>query len=138
MVWDGDCSFCRYWIDYWKKMSGSSIQFEPYQEVAKDFPDIEEQNFKEAVRFIATDGLVYSGPDAAYRSLYHLEKFKWLHRSYANNAIFRNISDHLYQWIANNRNFCFRITKFLFGSDPESLKPFWFIYLFVLLYILLI
>lgn len=136
MIWDGTCAFCEYWINYWQDLSQDEFQFIAYQDLNSQFSDIDKSYFKEAVRFIEPDGHVYNGPDAAYRSLYQLGKFKWLHRSYQKNVFFRNLSDSLYQWIATNRGLCFRISKFLFGSDPHSLKPFWAIYLFVLLYLI--
>ncbi len=138
MIWDGDCSFCKYWVSYWADMSGDSIQYTPYQEASKDFPDIDPELFRQAVRFIEPDGKVYNGPDAAFRSLHILNRWKFLHRSYQRNVLFRNAMDSLYQWIANNRGFCFRISKFLFGSDPHSLKPFWAIYLFIILYFIFV
>lgn len=138
MVWDGDCSFCAFWIAYWQGITGDTIAYEPYQSIAEKFQDIEKKHFAEAVRFIEPDGRVFNGPDAAYRSLYRVGKLKWLHNSYQKNVLVRNWSDALYQWIAKNRNLCFRISKFLFGSNPQSLKPFWAIYLFVLLYLILV
>lgn len=138
MVWDGDCTFCAYWIQYWKGLSANHFDFQAYQDVNQHFNDIDIQYFKEAVRFVEPDGRVYSGPDAAYRSLYLLGRYKWLHKAYHKRSFFRDLSDRLYQGVANNRGFFFRITKFLFGSNPASFKPFWAIYLFVLIYLLLI
>ena len=137
MIWDGECSFCAYWIEYWKGLSGDQFDFKPYQEVHQHFDDIEVKHFKQAVRFVEPDGRVSNGPDAAYRSLYLLGRSKCLHHAYQKRDFFRNLSDRLYQWVATNRGFCFRITKLLFGSNPSSLKPFWAIYLFVFFYLLL-
>jgi len=137
MYWDGDCSFCRFWTSNWDKLLKAKVQFEPYQNGIGQFQDLDPQIFKEASRLIEEDGHIYSGPDSTYRSLYLAGKYSWLHKSYQRNVLFRNFSDRLYQWIATNRGFCFRITKLLFGSDPMNLRPFWAIYLFVILFLIL-
>ena len=137
MIFDGDCSFCKYWISYWQNLSGEQIDFQAYQEVSSRFPDIHIQYFKEASRFIESDGGVYGGPDSAYRSLFAIGRLKSLHRWYSKWAWFRSISDHLYNLIAHNRGFFFKLSKLLYGSDPTNLKPFWAIYLFIILFLLL-
>ncbi len=136
MVWDGHCGFCAFWIQYWQKLSKDSFDYIAYQELETRFQDIDRSYFKEAVRFIEEDGLVHSGPGAAYRSLSRLGKLSFLDRWYQKASFFKGFSDGLYQLIANNRSTFFRITKALFGSNPHNLRPFWAIYLFVLLYFL--
>lgn len=138
MIWDGHCGFCRYWILYWSKLSGDRIEFLPFQERGDRFADVDELLFKQAARFIEEDGRIYSGPDAAYRSLYYLGRWPFLHRAYQQGGLFRKVSDHLYQFIADHRSFFFKLSKMLFGSNPKNLRPFWAIYLFLLLFIFLI
>ena len=138
MVWDGECSFCAYWIGYWQGLQPGFIDFEPYSTAAERFKDIDNSHFKEASRLIDNDGRIYSGPDSAYKSLSLMSRLKWLHNLYQANAIFRFLSDQLYQLIANNRNFFFKLTKLLFGSDPQNLRPFWTVYLFAIIFLILI
>ena len=33
LVFDGECPFCRAWVDYWKRLTGDRIDYAPYQEV---------------------------------------------------------------------------------------------------------
>lgn len=136
MVWDGHCGFCAYWVSRWSAMAGGKIDFRPFQEVAKEFPDIEHRHFTEASRLIETDGTIYSGPASAYRSLKWAGKWSFLDKWYRQNKFFRRFSDHLYQLVADNRNGFFRITKALFGSDPHNPRPFWVIYLVFILYLI--
>lgn len=138
MLWDGDCSFCKYWVTRWYQITGNHVDYQPYQEVAKQFPDIEGDLFSEASRLIDTDGRIYSGPDSAYRSLWLAGKYKMLHQWYTKDSWFKKFSDVLYQFIAQRRNLMFRLTKALWGSDPNSPKPFWVIYIAVILYLLYI
>lgn len=138
MLWDGDCSFCKYWVTRWQRITGDYIDYLPYHERGEAFPDLEELIFKEASRLIDTSGNIYSGPDSAFRSLWIAGKYKWLHQRYRKDSSFQKLTDGLYQFIAQRRNFMFRLTKTLWGSDPLSPKPFWVIYLAVIFYLIYI
>ena len=136
LIWDGECEFCAYWISYWKKKFGADIEFHSFQTVYKQFPDINKREFLLASHFIETDGTIYSGARSAFRSLYYAGKPKFLDRWYAKKAWFRQLSDNLYRLVSHNRPTFFKISKYLFGSDPLSLKPFWAIYLFLIAYLM--
>lgn len=136
MIWDGNCGFCLYWTTRWLKITKDQVGYYSYQTVLERFPDIDEKHFKEASRFIDMDGKVYSGPQSAYKTLTLGSKWGFLNRWYENKKWFTRLSDKAYDFVAKNRNFLYKVTKFLFGSDPEQVRPFWAIYLAVILYIL--
>ncbi len=136
MVWDGHCGFCRYWTTRWYKITGDKVEYRPYQDAAADFTDIDPRLFKQASRLIETDGLVYSGPRSAYRTLTYGSKWGFLDKWYASKKWFQKLSDGGYNWVAKNRNFMFKLTKAMYGSDPENIRPFWIIYLFITLYLI--
>ena len=135
LVWDGDCGFCKFWKTRWEEKTREKIQFRTFQEVASEFPDIPLKEFKKASRLIETDGRLYSGPDSAYRSLWHANK-KTYHELYKKSKWFEKLSDHGYNHIAKNRHFYFQITKFLFGDEPLKIKPYWLVYLLIILLII--
>lgn len=128
MVWDGDCSFCKYWILRWKKITGSAVDYHPYHDVAKRYPDIDVKTFRRAVRFIETDGQVFSGAAAAYRSFTYGTSWNRLWSLYRNQKWFRKLSDWSYDRIAKNRPIMFKITILLFGRNPEKPRPYWLIF----------
>jgi predicted DCC family thiol-disulfide oxidoreductase YuxK len=136
LIWDGECDFCAFWISYWQQKSGPEIEYKTFQNAAADFPDINKREFLVASHFIEPDGGVYRAARSAYRSLYYTGRLKFLDRMYLRQAWFRKLSDKLYYLISHNRPTFFKISKFLFGSDPLSLKPFWVIYLFLFVYLL--
>jgi len=35
LVFDGDCGFCRFWIERWRGATGGKVDYEPYQKVGK-------------------------------------------------------------------------------------------------------
>ncbi|MCZ6572672.1 MAG: dual specificity protein phosphatase family protein, partial [Planctomycetota bacterium] len=40
LVFDGDCGFCRRWVERWKRETGDRVAYTPYQEVGDRFPGI--------------------------------------------------------------------------------------------------
>lgn len=137
MVWDGTCGFCKWWKIRWETKTGDRIRFVPYQDVAKDFPDIPIKEFKKASRLIEPDGRIYSGPDSAFRNFFHTGNKRW-HQCYEKYSWFESICDLAYNHIAKNRSFYFKVTKFLFGKDPHQPKIYWFYYILMLLAIILL
>ena len=139
LVWDGECGFCGYWVTRWKCKTKGAIDFNTYQEVSKDYPDIPEKEFKKASRLIDTEGIIYSGPDSAYKSLsYSSKQLLPFHKWYRNYSFFTWLSDHAYNFIAKNRSFFFKITKICFGSDPLRPKSYWQGYLLIFFGILIV
>jgi len=137
LIWDGDCGFCKFWKTRWQEKTKKKIIFETYQSYANHFPDIPVKEFKKASRLIETDGRLYSGPDSAYRSLWHSGNKVW-HQIYSSNSLFRSFSDHGYNHIAKNRSFYFKATKLLFGKDPLNMKPYWLLYLILLIILIVL
>src|SRR5436305_15190978 len=33
-IYDGDCSFCKLWVDRWKQLTGDRVVYESFQEAA--------------------------------------------------------------------------------------------------------
>ncbi|SDR69127.1 DCC1-like thiol-disulfide oxidoreductase family protein [Gramella sp. MAR_2010_147] len=128
LIWDGDCGFCKFWKTRWEIKTKGKVDFKTFQEEAVKFPDIPVKEFKKASRLIETDGQLYSGPDSAYRSMWHSGNRKW-HELYSSNTIFRSLSDHSYNHIAKNRALYFKLTKILVGDNPLKFKPYWLLYL---------
>ncbi len=134
MVWDGECGFCKYWTTRWRNITKDNIAYIPYQEAKDHFRDIELIHFKQASRFIDKEGRIYSGPQSAYKTLSYNRNWAFLNNWYENYSLFTNFSDQLYNLIAKNRGVFFKITKLLFGSDPKVVRPFWVIYLAIIMY----
>ncbi len=138
MVWDGNCGFCRYWITRWKRFTKERLDYESYQDVAERMPDIEIKHFKKASRLIEPDGLIYSGPRSAYRTFTYGSFWGFLDKWYVRYSWFEKVSDWLYTRVERNRSFLFKVTKALFGSDPENVRPFWIIYFALIFYFIYI
>ena len=46
LIFDGDCHFCRRWIERWREITAGAVEYAPSQEVAERFPEIP----REAIR----------------------------------------------------------------------------------------
>src|SRR5205814_73117 len=60
LIWDGECDFCRLWIERWREITARKVDYATYQEAAHQFPDISIEQFKRAMVLIEVDGLVGS------------------------------------------------------------------------------
>ena len=119
LVFDGDCAFCRIWIEFWKRLTGGQIAYAPYQEVAERFPQIPPENFQRAVQLILPDGEVLSAAHAVVRSLEPVPEYAWMFWAYGHIPGFAGLSEFLYRLIAAHRSFFYRVTVFLWGKHLE-------------------
>lgn len=69
LIFDGDCTFCRYQVDYWQALTGTRVDYAPYQAVAGRFPDISPAAFAASIWLILPDGSRLRGAAAAMRVL---------------------------------------------------------------------
>lgn len=137
MVWDGQCAFCEYWIKFWQKAAQGRIDFTSYQALGDRFPDINRRHFMLASRLIETDGQIYSGAGSAFRSFnYFFKPWSFLDRWYRHQAWFRRLCDAIYHWVTQHRDRLFKLMPYLFGHDSTQMRPFWLVYLFVILWLL--
>lgn len=136
MAWDGDCGLCHYWAIKWRLLTGDRIEYIPFQKAYRDFPDIDLKYFRQAIRFIDTDGRVYGGPEAVFQALSRYgKKWKWVMPLYRNIWLFRVLSDYFYIYVSRNRTWIYGINTGLFGKNPARPRHYWAIYLVSLLLI---
>jgi predicted DCC family thiol-disulfide oxidoreductase YuxK len=125
MIWDGECHFCKRWIERWREITAGKVDYATYQEAAARFPEIPVGQFKRAVAFIEPDGEAYFAAEAVYRSLRHRSSRKWLAWSYDRVPGFAAISETAYKFIAHNRSLGSTVTRLLWGKDVRPPTYFW-------------
>jgi lipase maturation factor 1 len=118
MVFDGDCGFCRFWIERWKRRLGAGADFLPFQEAAPRFPEIPIEAFRRAVHLVLPDGTVSSGAEAVFRTLALGPRGGWGLRAYRLVPGLAALTEAIYAWIAGHRNFAAAATTLLWGKDP--------------------
>jgi predicted DCC family thiol-disulfide oxidoreductase YuxK len=140
LIFDGDCSFCRLWIDFWKQLTGDRVAYAPYQEVAPQFPHIPSENFQRAVHLILPDGEVLSAAQAVFCSLAVLPKYAWMLWAYHHVPAVAAISEWAYCQVAAHRSFFYRATVFVWGRrlEPASyeIATRWFLRSLGLIYLI--
>jgi lipase maturation factor 1 len=114
LVFDGQCGFCRAWIEYWKDLTEERVEYAPYQEVAEQFPDVPREEFAEAVQIFLPDGERRSGAHAAFTAMAVGEK-TWPLWAYEHVPLFPAVTEAAYRTIARHRDAGYKITKLLWG-----------------------
>ena len=122
MVFDGDCNFCTLWIRRWQQMTGDAVDYLPAQDphIAAQFPEIPREQFDTAVQLIETDGSVYSGAEAVFRTLAHNPNRQWPSRIYEKSPAFADVTEWAYGLVAENRKFFSRLTRWFWGRHVEQ------------------
>jgi predicted DCC family thiol-disulfide oxidoreductase YuxK len=122
LVFDGDCSFCRAWVEYWKQVTGNRVTYVPYQELGDRFPDIPRDEFAAAVQLIMPNGRAFSGAHAVFQLLALVpgkSSLLWLYKRVPGFSL---LATSAYAFIARHRSVAYEITKYLWGVplEPET------------------
>ncbi|HLX95061.1 MAG TPA: lipase maturation factor family protein [Verrucomicrobiae bacterium] len=121
MVFDGDCNFCTLWIRRWQHLTGASVDYLPAQDpnIGTRFPEIPREQFDTAVQLIESDGTVYSGAEAVFRTLAHGSHRQWPWRTYESSPAFADITEWAYRLVATHRAFFSLLTRWFWGRHVE-------------------
>ncbi|HEX7517254.1 MAG TPA: lipase maturation factor family protein [Chthoniobacterales bacterium] len=120
LIFDGDCHFCRRWIERWRDLTADAVEYAPFQEAAERFPEIPREAFERAVQFIEIDGTVFSAAEAVFRSLGHKRGRKWMIWCYEHLPGFATITEAAYRVIARHRRTASFFTRLLWGQDVRQ------------------
>ncbi len=55
LVYDGDCGFCRYTVEYAHAVTGDAVAYRAYQDAAADYPDISVAEFRGSIQLLDAD-----------------------------------------------------------------------------------
>ena len=115
LIYDGQCGFCRIWIDYWKRLTGERVDYAPSQEVAGRFPQIPAEAFAQAVQLVRPDGSVVGGARAVFETLRR-------ERTYESSHVVATASEAAYRFIARRRSFFYWLTRLTLGRRIEPAR----------------
>jgi predicted DCC family thiol-disulfide oxidoreductase YuxK len=119
LVFDGECSFCRVWIEYWRQLTNDRVRYCSYQEAGDRFPDLPPENFAPAVTLFLPGGEIRRGAHAVFSLLAMLPGKSWMLWLYAHIPGFAWIAELVYRVIARHRSFCHWATRALWGIPIE-------------------
>ena len=117
LVFDADCAFCVYWARYWQKLTGDAVDYQPYQQVAAQHPQISLAEFQRAVQYITHDGRRVSAAEASFLTLSHARGKGFWFTLYKKLPGFAAIAEWIYAFIAAHRSAFYRITLLLWGRN---------------------
>lgn len=117
MIFDGDCHFCRRWIERWRQMTRGRVEYVESQTAGTQFPEIPEEEFGKAVQLIETNGKVYRAAEAVFRSLRYARAGGWSAWAYDRVPGFAAGTETAYRLIARNRQVASWFSRALWGDD---------------------
>jgi predicted DCC family thiol-disulfide oxidoreductase YuxK len=120
LIFDGDCHFCRRWIERWRELTAGAIDYATSQEVAGRFPEIPREAFDKSVQFIDSGGAVYDGAEAVFRSLGQKRSRRWMIWGYEHVPGFALITEAAYRIVARQRRTASFFTRLLWGNDVRQ------------------
>ncbi|MGO8792742.1 MAG: lipase maturation factor family protein [Terriglobia bacterium] len=119
LVYDGDCSFCRLWIDRWRSLTGDRVRYAPFQEAAAQFPEIPRETFVRAVQLVLPEGTVLSAAHAVFRTLALVMGYAWMLWLYQHLPGAAAVAEFFYRLVARHRNLFYRLTRLFWGKHFE-------------------
>ncbi len=120
--WDGDCTFCRRWVERWHATTGDRVDYELLQEAPAEVIS--------AAGGLPPQRVVYAQPGqplvtgaAAGLTVLAPDSFgaRLLLQLYAAVPGVAPVAELCYGWIARHREFCGKMTVLLWG--PSTLPP---------------
>jgi hypothetical protein len=103
-----------------KSITGQLINYEPFQQAAPRFPQIDPAAFGRAVHLVEPDGRVSRGAQAVFRTLFLGRRYPWLQRFYEYIPGFAPISELAYRLIATHRESADQIDMLLIGPGEQQ------------------
>ncbi len=116
-LYDGDCGFCRGWVERWRDRTAGKVEFLPLQEAAARFPHLSPDRLRKEGHLVEPDGTVRRGAHAVFSALAYAPRGRvWL-RLYRYVPGFAPVSEWFYRRVANNRGFLSACTRWLWGTS---------------------
>jgi Lipase maturation factor/DCC1-like thiol-disulfide oxidoreductase len=116
LVFDGDCGFCRYTVDYARELTGPQVEYQPYQEVLADYPDLSADDFLASIWLMGADGRRQRGADAAFSAL-EIGGRPGLAWAYHRIPGFGRAAEWAYRMVSRRRPVFHRLSRALFGPE---------------------
>ena len=113
LIYDGDCRFCRLWIERWKRITADKVEYEPFQTAADRFPQIPREDFATSVQLVNEDGKISNGAKAVFQTLAVVPGKGWMFWAYCNVPLVSPLCEHCYRFVARHRDTFYKLTRFL-------------------------
>ncbi|MFO1500937.1 MAG: DUF393 domain-containing protein, partial [Verrucomicrobiota bacterium] len=124
LIYDGDCNFCRFWIERWRLLTVDRLDYIELQSptVAERFPNLPRADLVKAVHLVEPDGNICQGAEAVFRSLALNPSWRWLLAAYRSLPGVKPASERLYQYVAEHRTGLSAVTRIALGGYPAPAR----------------
>src|ERR1700730_5091258 len=99
LIFDGQCGFCRIWIQYWKQVTGPGVEYAAAEDVSASYPDIPREDYGKSVQLVMPEGEVLSGARAVFTTLTHAPGMAWVLWAYQHLPGFAPVTQAAYKLI---------------------------------------
>lgn len=118
LIYDGDCDYCQYSVDYWQRLTHDKVDYQPYQKVGTDYPEITPEQYQKAIQYITPDRQISSGAKAAFLTLSNAVGHQYWLILYKYLPGFALISEFFYSLVSSHRKLFYKISIFFWGRHP--------------------
>jgi predicted DCC family thiol-disulfide oxidoreductase YuxK len=119
MIFDGDCRFCRAWIERWGQTTRDQVEYLAFQDssVARRFAEIPRHHLAERVHLVHTTGEVFTGAGAVLRALAIGRGSSVLLNAYEHVPGIALAAESIYRLVARHREAAWWLTRLLWGDN---------------------
>lgn len=113
LVYDGDCGFCRKWVERWRGATGDAVEYLAQQDPAcgRRFPKLTAEALRESVHRVDPGGRVTSGAEAVLLTLGQARRWRWFARVWLGGGWRLRFAEWVYRRVARNRALLSRLTR---------------------------
>jgi predicted DCC family thiol-disulfide oxidoreductase YuxK len=119
LAFDGECSFCRVWIESWQQLTGERVRYTPYKEISSRFPNLPRTDCASAVTLFLPSGEIRRGAHAVFSVLALVPGKSWMLWLYLHIPGFALAAELAYRMVARHRAFCYWATRAFWGIPIE-------------------
>ncbi|KAA3611458.1 MAG: DUF393 domain-containing protein [Planctomycetota bacterium] len=131
LLFDGQCGYCRAWVDRWISDWDGRLECRPFQTAGDDFPHLPPEALAKAIHFVNQDGSVSTGAEAIFRATALVPGKGTAWWWYRHFPPFAWLSHWIYAMVARNRVLVSSLMRWLVGptlrrANFEKSRP-WFL-----------
>lgn len=120
LIYDGRCSFCKLWIQYWKRLTGDRVTYAASQDIGAHYPEISPAEFQRSVWLVypgRPDRPPVGGARAVCELMSYTSRAAWMTWLYRHVPPFAVLSEAAYRFVADHRNFFYWVTRIFWGKE---------------------
>ena len=103
LIYDGECCFCKRWAGRLSYFTNNHVEYLSSSEALVRFSQIPTENYNRSIKLVDSEGNVFEGAEAVFRTLACVPGKTWPLWVYQNIPGFALIAEWVYRTVAKNR-----------------------------------